>query len=127
MIGLHLHGSLNAASLASLKLKENIYMWTTQNNELNYDGVTMLQILVGTVKPSLRAGVADLKEKLRQSKLATYGYDVSEMLNSKMESTFREIQKQGQTHEDYILDLLFRALETGNNDIFHRYMRGDYS
>ena len=120
MIGLRLHGSLNAASLASLKLKENLYMWTTQDNELIYDGVTMLQILVDTVKPSLRAGVADLKEKLRQSKLATYSYDVSEMLN-KMESTFREIQKQGQTHEDYILDL-FRALATGNNDIFHRYI-----
>jgi hypothetical protein len=101
-------------------LRETKYLWRTTDGEVLYDGVTMLQILVETVKPSIRAGVADLKEKLRHSKLATFGYDVTK-LTDKMESTYKEIIKQGQSHEDYLLDL-FRALSTGNNEVFQRFI-----
>ena len=127
MIGLRILRSLSDSSLSSLKLKENLYLWKTSAGEVLYDGVTMLQVLIDIVKPSLRAGVADLKEKLRHSKLATFGYDVTKMTD-KMESTYKEILTQGQTHEDYILDL-FRALLTGKNEIFHRFIQdkeGEY-
>lgn len=127
MIGLRILRSLNDSSLAAIKLRESMYLWRTSTGEILYDGVTMLQLLVEIVKPSLRAGVADLKEKLRHSKLSTFGYDVTKMLD-KMETTYQEITANEQTHEDYILDL-FRALLTGKNEIFHRFIQdkeGEY-
>ena len=46
MIGQRIYNSLSLTSLASLKSKENLYLWKTSDGEEFYDGVTMLQILV---------------------------------------------------------------------------------
>ena len=67
MIGLRILGSLDKSPLTLLKLKENMYLWKTSSGRTFYDGPTMLQILIETVKPSLRTGIADLKDKLRGS------------------------------------------------------------
>ena len=81
MIGQRIYNSLNASSLASLKLKENIYLWKSSVGEEFYDGVTMLQLLVEKVKPSTRVGIIDLKDKIRAAKLANFSHSVSDMLD----------------------------------------------
>ena len=120
MIGLRILGSLDKSPLTLLKLKENMYLWKTSSGRTFYDGPTMLQILIETVKPSLRTGIADLKDKLRGSKLSTFKYNVKKMTD-KMQGTYNEILKHGQTHEDFILDL-FCALLTCKNDVFHGFI-----
>ena len=120
MIGTRIIKSLDKSSLTSLKLHENKYLWKTLTGKTMYDGPSMLQILIETVKPSLRTGVSDLKTKLRNSKLSTFNHDVVKMTD-KMKTTYNDILKHGQNHDDYILDL-FSALLTSNNETFHDFI-----
>jgi hypothetical protein len=121
LIGLRIIGSLTATSLASLKLKESIYLWISDTGEEFYDGPTMLQICVEKVNPNTRVGVAHLKENLRNSKLANYDNNVRDMTD-KMSSIHDEIVQRGFTHDDFILDL-YQALLSGKNEIFTSYIQ----
>ena len=42
-------------------------------------------------------------------------------MTDKMQGSYNEVFKHGQTHEDYILEL-FRALLTGKTDVFHGFV-----
>jgi hypothetical protein len=116
MIGCRILNSLDKPSLSSLKLHEHKYLWKSASGKTFYDGPTMLQLLIDTAKPSLRTGVATLKQKLRGSKLATFDNNVKKMTD-KMQGTYNEIIRHGQTHEDFIHDL-FNALLTSTNETF---------
>jgi hypothetical protein len=121
MIGQRIYNSLDSTSLASLKLKENLYLWKTAEGEEFYDGVTMLQILVEKVKPSTRVGRVALKDKIRNSKLANFNHNVCDMLDH-MNDNYNEIIKSGGSHEDMVMDL-FSALLTSKNDIFNQFIQ----
>jgi hypothetical protein len=121
IIGLRIIKSLNKTSLASLKLKESKYLWISDTGEEFYDGPTMLQICVEKVNPNTRVGVADLKETLRNVKLANFSHNVRDMTDQ-MTSVYDDIIQRGFTHEDFILDI-FRALLSGKNDIFTQYVQ----
>ena len=121
MIGQRLYNSLNATSLASLKSKENLYLWKTDDGEEFYDGVTMLQILVEKVKPSTRVGIIALKDKIRASRLANFNHNVCDMLDH-MNDTYLEIVRSGGKHDDMIMDL-FTSLLSSKNEIFNSYIQ----
>ena len=121
MIGQRIYNSLDSTSLASLKLKENLYLWKTAGGEEFYDGVTMLQILVEKVKPSTRVGRVALKDKIRNSKLANFNHNVCDMLDH-MNDNYNEIIRSGGSHEDMVMDL-FSALLTSKNDIFNQFIQ----
>jgi hypothetical protein len=121
MIGQRIYNSLDKISLASLKLKENLYLWKTAGGEEFYDGVTMLQILVEKVKPSTRVGRVALKDKIRNSKLANFSHNVCDMLDH-MNDNYNEIVRSGGSHEDMVMDL-FSALLTSKNDIFNQFIQ----
>ena len=90
MIGLRILGSLDKASLKSLKMKEKMYLWENSDGERFYDGPTMLQICIEKVSPSTRVGVSQLKETLRNIKASSFGHNVRD-LTDKMDVTYREI------------------------------------
>jgi hypothetical protein len=121
MIGQRIYNSLDSTSLASLKLKENLYLWKTASGEEFYDGVTMLQILVEKVKPSTRVGRVALKDKIRNSKLANFNHNVCDMLDH-MNDNYNEIIRSGGSHEDMVMDL-YSALLTSKNDIFNSFIQ----
>ena len=121
MIGLRILGSLDKASLKSVKMKEKMYLWQNSAGERFYDGPTMLQICIEKVSPSTRVGVSQLKETLHNIKASSFGYNVCD-LPDKMDVTYREILQRGSTHDDYIMDV-FNALLTVKNSIFHGYIQ----
>ena len=116
MIGQRILGSLNKQALKSLKTKRHLFEWTQADGVCYLDGPVMLQILLQKCKPSTRVGVSSLKTKIRNHKLANFGYNVVDMLES-MDGLRQEIEDLGQTHDDIILDM-FTALETGKNEKF---------
>jgi hypothetical protein len=116
MIAHRIMNSLKPAALASLKLKESKFLWKSSDGEIYYDGVTMLQILIEKVNPTTRVGVVDLKDKIRNAKMANYSHNVREMTD-KLQSYYNDILRKGRTHEDFVLDL-FNALGSGKNDVF---------
>lgn len=120
MIGQRIQSSLTKAALKSLKTKRHLYEWTQADGTCYLDGPVMLQILLQKCKPSTRVGVSSLKTKIRNHKLANFGYNVVDMLES-MEALRQEIEELGQTHDDIILDM-FNALETGKNEKFNSHI-----
>ena len=121
MIGQRIYNSLSPSSLASLKSKENLYLWKSEEGEEFYDGVTMLQILVEKVKPSTRVGIIALKDKIRASRLANFNHNVCDMLDH-MNDTYLEIVRSGGKHEDMVMDL-FTSLLSSKNEIFNSYIQ----
>jgi hypothetical protein len=121
MIGQRIYNSLDSTSLASIKLKEHLYLWKTATGEEFYDGVTMLQLLVEKVKPSTRVGRVALKDKIRNSKLANFNHNVCDMLDH-MNDNYLEIIKSGGSHEDMVMDL-YNALLSSKNEIFNRFIQ----
>jgi hypothetical protein len=121
MIGQRIYNSLDTTSLASIKLKEHLYLWKTATGEEFYDGVTMLQLLVEKVKPSTRVGRVALKDKIRNSKLANFNHNVCDMLDH-MNDNYLEIIKSGGSHEDMVMDL-YNALLSSKNEVFNRFIQ----
>jgi len=120
MIAKRILGRLKAADYKILKNKETQYKWTG-NDKVEYDGPTILWILLQSCNPSTRVGVSELKSDLRTATSAKFKHNVKD-LTDYMSSKFREIREKGQQHHDYLLDL-FNALETVPNDNFTCFVR----
>ena len=120
MIAKRILGRLKAADYKILKNKETQYKWTG-NGKVEYDGPTILWILLQACNPSTRVGVSELKSDLRTATSAKFKHNVKD-LTDYMSSKYREIREKGQHHQDYLLDL-FNALETVPNDNFAYFVR----
>lgn len=121
MIAYHILGSLDKDSLKSLKLQESKYLWKNTTGEDFYDGATMFQLLIEKANPSTRVGVSNLKGLLRNTKAATFSYNVGAMTD-KMSATYNEITQRGSRHEDYVMDL-FNALLFNKNKTFTDFIQ----
>ena len=120
MIAKRILGRLKAADYKILKNKEGKYKWTG-NGKVEYDGPTILWLLLQSCNPSTRVGVSELKTDLRQATSAKFKHNVKD-LTDYMSSTYREITEKGQQHQDYLLDL-FNALGTVSNSDFAAFVR----
>ena len=85
------------------------------------DGVILLKIILGDIKPSTVIGVQDLEEKLASETLQKYENNVLSCTMD-MEKQYKEIRrlKPGTYDDNHFLTQLFRALETTTNEIFER-------
>ena len=122
MIAKRILGRLKAADYKILKNKESKYKWTG-NGKVEYDGPTILWLLLQSCNPSTRVGVSELKTDLRQATSAKFKHNVKD-LTDYMSSKYREITEKGQQHQDYLLDL-FNALKTVPNADFASFVRDE--
>ena len=90
---------------------------------MEYDGPTILWLLLQSSNPSTRVGVSELKADLRQADSAKFKHNVKD-LTDYMSSKYREIQEKEQQHQDYLLDL-FNALKTVPNSDFASFVRDE--
>ena len=115
-------GRLKAADYKILKNKESKYKWSG-HGKVEYDGPTILRLLLQSCNPSTRVGVLELKTDLREADSAKFKHNVKD-LTDYMSSKYREIQEKGQQHQDYLLDL-FNALKTVPNSDFAAFVRDE--
>ena len=76
MIWLRLLGSLSTASENALMAKKHLFCWQKPSGDYEYDGPTALFLVLESVNPSTRVGVARLKKKLRDTRLGGYNHNV---------------------------------------------------
>ena len=122
MIAKRILGHLKAADYKILKNKEAKYKWTG-NSKVEYDGPTILWLLLQSSNPSTRVGVSELKTDLREATSAKFKHNVKD-LTDYMSSKYREIWEKVQQHQDYLLDL-FNALKTVPNGDFASFVRDE--
>ena len=122
MIAKRILGRLKAADYKILKNKESKYKWKG-NGKVEYDGPTILWLLLQSSNPSTRVGVSELKTDLREATSAMFKHNVKD-LTDHMSSKYREITEKGQQHKDYLLDL-FKALKTIPNADFASFVRDE--
>ena len=122
MIAKRILRRLKAADYKILKNRELKYKWAG-NGKVEYDGPTILWLLLQSCNPSTRVGVSELKTDLREANSAKFKHNVKD-LTDYMSSKYREIQEKGQQHQDYLLDL-FNALKTVPNSDFAAFVRDE--
>ena len=122
MIAKRVLGYLKMYDFETLKNKADMYTWTSPELD-EFDGPTIIWILLQECNPSTRVGVSELKEDLRKATSSKFQHNVRK-LTDYMGSKFREITERGQTHEDYILDI-FNALSTVPNPDFASHVRDE--
>ena len=116
MIAKRLQGIISSDSWASLLQYEHEFSWESQNGDQEFDGPTMLKLLITSVNPSTRVGVDDIKKEIQNARLAKYNHDVKKMLDD-MNRKYLDVLRQGHTHDSYMMHL-FDALLTSKNDSF---------
>ena len=122
MIAKRILGHMKPADYKILKNKEEKYKWSG-NGKVEYDGPTILWLLLQSCNPSTRVGVSELKTDLREATSAKFKHNVKD-LTDYMSSKYREIREKGQQHQDYLLDL-FNALKTVPNSDFSAFVRDE--
>lgn len=121
MIWLRLLGSLSAASENALMAKKHLFRWQKPSGDYEYDGPTALFLVLESVNPSTRVGVARLKKKLRETKLGGYNHNVRDMLTA-IQSTYTTIEELGFKHDDIVMDT-FEALLSTKNQVFKDFIQ----
>ena len=120
MIAKRLTASLDKPSLKSLMLEKSKFTWTENNGVQNYDGPTMLWLLLSKINPSVRVGISNLKTNLQTANMPAHKHDVVALLDYMHDKYTRIYQNNGQ-HGDYTLNL-YTALLTANNDEFKTFI-----
>ena len=121
MIAKRIEGSITVASWNSLLQKKSEFAWLNARGNFEYDGPTMLKIIITAVKPSTRVGVSDITLEIQNSRLNKYNYDVKQMLDD-MNHNYQSLTIQNHQHPNYILDL-FHALLSAKNDEFRDFIQ----
>ena len=121
MIAKRLQNSIDDASWKSLLQKQTDFAWLNQKGNYDYDGPTMLKILLSTVNPATRVGVKELRKAIRTARLPRYKHDVQAMLDN-MNNNYLKIIRKEESHDNYEDDL-FEALLSSKNDIFRNYIQ----
>jgi len=122
MIAKRVLGSISTATKKTLFTKKKDFAWLDgTTGEYNYDGPTILYILMATVNLNTRVGVTGLKEKIRLAKMASFNHNVKDLLTD-IATSFNLIIDDGFTHDDIVMDT-FNALLTSKNTEFNVYIQ----
>lgn len=122
MIAKRILGSISTSSRKTLFTMKKDFSWLDgTTGEYNYDGPTILHILMASVNPNTRVGVSGLKEKIRMAKMGAFNHNVKDMLTD-IASNYNLIVEQGFSHDDIIMDT-FNALLTSKNMEFTTYIQ----
>ena len=77
MIAKRIEASLDKASLQSLLLERQAFLWTETNGTFHYDGPTMLYLILSKVNPSVRVGISTLKTNLSNATLPQFKHNIA--------------------------------------------------
>ncbi len=122
MITKRILGSITTSSRKTLFTMKEEFSWLdSTTGEYNYNGPTILHILMASVNPNTRVGVTGLKEKIRLAKMGAFNHNVKDMLTN-IASNYNLIVEQGFLHDDFIMDT-FNALLTSKNVEFNTYIQ----
>ena len=122
MIRKAIEGRFCKKTLKNIRLYRRHYEWRNlSTGELQQDGATMLKILMDILKPSLKIGLKEYKNVLKNANGKKYQNNVIEMLDV-MEAAYDEITvTHGKTYDSYMEDL-FSSLKTFPNRLFTDYV-----
>ena len=121
MIAKRIQGSITTESWKVLLQQKEHFSWLNSRGNFDYDGPTMLKLLISVVNPNTRVGVRDLRTEIRNATLAKFGHNVKNMLES-MNGHYLQILRKGQTHDNFEDDL-FEALLSTKNLVFKNYIQ----
>ncbi len=82
---------------------KHLFRWKKPTGDYEYDGPTALFLVLESVNPNTRVGVARLKQKLRKTRLGGYNHNVKDMLTA-IQSTYTMIEELGFKHEDIVME-----------------------
>ncbi len=91
------------------------------NSKYNYNGPTILHILMVSVNPNTRVGIAGFKGKIRVAKMGLFNHNVKDLLTD-IALNHNLIVKQGFTHNNVIMDT-FNTLLTSKNVEINAYIQ----
>jgi hypothetical protein len=120
MIALRLQNIITKASWASLLAAQNDFTWTNSTGQVEWDGPTMLFILMKKVRPTTMVDIVTHKQKIKSIVSGNFEDNVQKMLDY-MKSNYDAIQELGGSHDDYLLDI-FQALSTVKNRAFSDFV-----
>ena len=121
MIANQILGIISTSTRKTLFTKRKDFSWLdTQTGEFNYDGPTILHILIVSVNLSKRVGVTRLKEKIRVARMSVFEHNMKSLL-ANIASNYNLIVEQGFLHDDIIMDT-FNALLKSKNVEFNSYI-----
>ena len=121
MIAKRLQHSIDAASWETLIQHQHEFAWRNAKGNLDYDGPTMLKLMLSVINPSTRVGVKELRRKLRTTRLSQFRHNVQDMLEN-MNGNYVKILAKKQKHDNFDDDL-FEALLSTKNQVFHNYIQ----
>ena len=104
----------------TLKNQADKFTWTSAEGD-EYDGPTMLWILLNVVNPEIKVTVNDLKKQITTARSKMFGHNVKKLTDF-MSTKLREIKEKGGSHEDFLLHL-YEALESVPNEDFKAEIR----
>lgn len=90
-------------------------------DDIEFDGPTMLFLLIQKIDPSTIVGLDVILDSLEEAKLGDHKNDVDQML-TEMESKYNVLKDNDQAPRN-ILKILFRALKSGQNDTFNKFIQ----
>ena len=116
MIAKRITASLDKPPLKSLMLEKSKFTWAENKGVQNYDGPTMLWLILSKINLSVCVGISNLKSNLQTANMPAHKHDVVALLDYMHDKYTRIYQNNGH-HGDYTLNL-YTALLTANNDKF---------
>ena len=121
MIAKRLQHSIDTASWETLIQHQDEFAWRNAKGNLDFDGPTMLKLMLSVINPSTRVGVKELRRKLRTTRLSQFRHNVKDMLKD-MNGNYVKILGKKQKHDTFDDDL-FEALLSTKNQVFHNFIQ----
>ena len=121
MIAKRLQHSIDTASWETLIQHQDDFAWRNARGNLDFDGPTMLKLMLSVINPSTRVGVKELRRKLRTTRLSQFRHNVKDMLKD-MNGNYVKILGKKQKHDTFDDDL-FEALLSTKNQVFHNFIQ----
>ena len=113
---MRLQNVISKTSWESLLASKSSFTWIESSGEEQYDGPTMLFILVSKVRPSTKIDVQLFKNRIRTSHAAKFGNNI-QRLTDYVRTNYDAIVDIGGEYNDLIGDL-FTILSTAKNTTF---------
>jgi hypothetical protein len=107
--------------LMLMRKKEQFQFFNPTTGEIAYDGVTMLKIILDTMRPGTVIGLDNIKATLESVTLQKYGNNVTKLLNF-MEAQYQEILDNEKDFDSWRRHIL-RALMSGPNADFNTWIK----
>ena len=110
IIAMRLQNVISRTSWGSLLASKSSFTWTDSSGEEQYDGPTMLFILVSKVRPSTKIDVQLYKSRIRSAHAAKFGNNIQRLVDH-VRTNYDAIVDIGGEYNDLIGDL-FTILST---------------